>query len=240
MDLYPTNTLADYTIKLPKAIILNKPYTVAIEEFIYPQPYRSFNSREVYIEKMKIEDGEFKVAERYWVDMTSNDNVHSMINYLNHNILEACGWFLTNHAEKSRHLRIEHDVKAEAVHPLQMHPKLAHVLGLGNGFGYTSILVPKDAPFPCHLYEHNQQMFIYGDFVEHQVVGDTLAPLLRICVAQQSTKSLISEKYIRPYYVPVCKDRIEEVHIQVRNHVGELYPFPTGAPLIIKLHFKPA
>ena len=49
----------------------------------------------------------------------------------------------------------------------------------------------------------------------------------------------MTEKYIRPYYVPVNTNYIDTVDIQIRTTTGYYYPFLSGDPVILNLHFRP-
>lgn len=239
MMLYPENTLADFCVKLAKPIVLTHQYKVALEELIYPQIHRPFGPREVYIDVIYFEDGSEKVEKRIWIDMSSTEPANNVIFFINHHLAEY-RWVLL-FPDKEGLLEFSNSDDENVPKPLRLHPKLAYVLGFGNGNEHSIILGnSKIADSPCLLYNLSHQMFIYANIVDHQRVGDSLVPLLRICVTLPSENKLVSEKYIKPYYVPVCKQHIEEIRIQIRNHTGELFPFPQGTPLIVKLHFKPA
>ena len=84
-------------------------------------------------------------------------------------------------------------------------------------------------------------LFIYSSIVNHQILGDTLAPLLRVVCPDSKNigSNVASEKYIKPYYVDIARKYIDVIDIQIRTTTGRLYPFIGGNPVILKLHFRP-
>lgn len=84
------------------------------------------------------------------------------------------------------------------------------------------------------------QTYVYCDLVEPQIVGDTVAPLLQIVNlnltncrhgTQQSTL------FNSPHYVPVLKNRFQEVEIDLRDSMGNPLPFQFGTSCV-KLHLR--
>jgi hypothetical protein len=240
MKLYPNNKLANFRVKLAKPIVLDAPYLVALEELIYPQLHRTFQVHQVYVDIVTFGENQTLVSARIWLELASDEPEDIIIEYINREV-KKYGWILRRSERHAPHLEFAYTKDDKKDRKLvRLHPKLAYLLGFGDGTKdeLLSSLV-STAPKPSLLSDHSQQMFVYADIVDHQRVGDSLVPLLRICVLQPSDQKLVSEKYIRPYYLPVCKSHIEEINIQVRNHAGQTFPFPTGSPLIVKLHFKP-
>jgi len=80
-------------------------------------------------------------------------------------------------------------------------------------------------------------MYIYSDIVKDQVVGDTMAPLLRVVDNMQEVREFRTVSF-RPYYKYVCKTDFDEVDIPICNEIGEELKFYEG-PLSLTLHFRP-
>lgn len=246
MDLYPKNTLSNFRIKLAKSIKFDRPYVVALEEILYPKSNLEFGLNETFIvvhqvqyekngEEIMYKYGEW--LERMELAISSNISKAALMWYLNEK-LQKYHWSISN--EKGV-FSFNRQINADKHYTLTLHPKLSHALGFSSE--PDAKVLAEDvyvAANPPPMFFEPNQMFIYCDFVQYQHVGDILSPLLRICVADSGKDEYRSEKYIRPYYVPVCKQSIDEVHIEVRTHSGEYFPFPTGKPLICKLHFQPA
>ena len=73
--------------------------------------------------------------------------------------------------------------------------------------------------------------------MEPQIVGDVVAPLLRIVNVMGSDGEVISAQYDRPHYLPVNRKIIETLEIVIRTHTGDLTPFERGRSYV-KLHFR--
>lgn len=237
MQYYPENKLADFRVKLAKPIIFDQPYLVALEEYIYPQVHTHFSSGEVYIDVLKMDDNlQLQLHKRIRLDISSEDHAETVIHYVN-KMLHEYEWFVD--VDEDNIITFYAPNKSSTL--LRVPPKITKIFGFTDRddvhFAFSETLKGK---FPSLMFKKTDQMFVYADIVDYQRVGDTMAPLLRICVPMNVKSKLVSEKYIRPYYVPVSKDRIDEIHITIRNHSGLLYPFPTGAPVVVKLHFMQA
>lgn len=262
MDIHPRNTLSNFRIQLAKPIELNQPYSVALEEILYPKPNHDFDLNETFITIDKVDVKEIigydtrikrslslpppspppppplpisfgENIKRIYLKISSNISLKGLVWYLNDQLNEfdwsvECtkGFFAFKKGENSNYV-------------ITLHPKLAYALGLVDEPDVISLSKNRIAKHPSPIFYEPTQMFVYGDFVEYQHVGSGLAPLLRICVPQRYGDEYRSEKYIRPYYIPVSKQKIDSIHIEIRTHTGEYFPFPTGNPVVCKLHFKP-
>ena len=90
-------------------------------------------------------------------------------------------------------------------------------------------------------YNH---LYIYSDVAEHNIVGDTLSPLLRVLPYEQSESvennndcQHISHEIMILHYFPVSKSDFDIISIQITGDVGIPVHFITGKT-IVKLHFR--
>jgi hypothetical protein len=236
-ELYPHNKLADFRVRLARPLVLLRKYEVALEEIAYPQLKQDYNDGdgEISIKTTELVDGKMVKTgvARVTVQCSSKDII-----FTTNDKLSVFNWRLG----VARNGRFEFTYGGDPTvrTALELDGKLAPALGFTKEQTPYGFLEDTIADHESPLMFHNKQMFIYSNIVEPQLVGDSLVPLLRICIPDRSDYvDFISEKYIRPYYIPVSIDNIEEIHIQVRTHTGGLFPFPPGAPLICKLHFRP-
>ena len=102
-------------------------------------------------------------------------------------------------------------------------PRMAELLGYpSTEKGYTISKSEKASLLP-QLEGSAHSLYVYSSVVENQLVGDTVAPLLRVvCPAANQMGEKVTEKYIRPYYVPVNTNYIDTVDIQIRTTTGQL------------------
>ena len=126
------------------------------------------------------------------------------------------------------------------IRKVHLSPRMAELLGYpATDKGYT-LTTSGRAPMLPQLEGNAHSLYIYSSVVENQLVGDTIAPLLRVvCPVSDKMGEKISEKYIRPYYVPVYANYIDTIDITIRTTTGHLYPFLSGDPVILNLHFRP-
>jgi hypothetical protein len=123
---------------------------------------------------------------------------------------------------------------------LILSPRMAELLGFpATEKGYTTSTTQK-APLLPQLEGNAHSLYIYSSVVDNQLVGDTVAPLLRVvCPAADQMGAKVTEKYIRPYYMAVNTNYIDMIDIQIRTTTGHLYPFLSGDPVVLNLHFRP-
>lgn len=78
---------------------------------------------------------------------------------------------------------------------------------------------------------------MYTSIIENQIVGNTLAPLLRIIPLQGQCLEIIDRVYDSPHYCPIPQKDITEIEVNIRNNASDLVSFEFGC-IIVKLHFK--
>ena len=78
---------------------------------------------------------------------------------------------------------------------------------------------------------------IYSNIVEPQIVGHTVAPLLRVVTVKGKDGDMIHEMFDRPHYLPLSRKNFQTIETVIRTHTGNHVPFERGQ-LIIKLHFR--
>jgi len=138
------------------------------------------------------------------------------------------------------HVHVEQKLSYESI---QTSVYLSEPLCLQLGFiPGIDILDFKMAPRPYDLSRGiPKQIFVYGDFVQPQMVGDVSAPLLRTVNTQLGRSSahwgLSTQIFTSPYYLPVSKRCFDTVEINLRDHAGRFIPFTSGTSSVV-LHFR--
>lgn len=253
MSLYPDNTIANYKVQLARPLQFEQSFEVAITEIIYPfdpvtihdnMEYVRFLQHELVALKLRTSDD--KATFKYDTELgtsylkagtyrSSTQLLSALKNiFLEHKMKitfkKSENRFAISGFQKARVLKIE------------VSPLLARMLGyFSNADHDTTIDFNGDAPYTPDLQGGVHSMFIYSSIVENQLIGDKFAPLLRVvCPDGRSLGNpQVSEKYIKPYYLKVSKNYIDTIDIAIQTETGAAYPFRSGLPLIIKLHFQP-
>lgn len=86
-------------------------------------------------------------------------------------------------------------------------------------------------------------MSFYTNIILPHWVGDTTAPLIRVCRVPtikegDSSSSFISFDFDTLHYLPVALKYIQEIEVEVRGPQGDLIPFQYGI-CYVRFHFRP-
>lgn len=131
--------------------------------------------------------------------------------------------------------RVRKDDKGVEV---RLSPELARILGFDH-IQQDDIALVHHARYPPDLQKSLPvHMYIYSDIVEPQLVGDTVAPLLRI-INTNIKEYGASNVHIfeNPHYVPVQRKQFDQIIIDLRDSTGNPLPFQYGS-VCVKLHFR--
>src|SRR3569832_929559 len=82
-----------------------------------------------------------------------------------------------------------------------------------------------------------QTLYIYCNIIEDQIVGNTLAPLLRIIDVQGRFKNIIHRTFDNPHYMPILQKDITNLEINIKTDANEFGNFEFGK-VVVKLHFR--
>ena len=92
--------------------------------------------------------------------------------------------------------------------------------------------------FNVNLHNNFRSLYVYSDIASFTLIGDTVAPLLRIVPFSHNSKTGYVYKELKTlHYVSVSKSVVDQVHITIKTENGSVVPFETGKT-ILKLHFR--
>ena len=84
-------------------------------------------------------------------------------------------------------------------------------------------------------------MYVYSDIIDFQYVGDSFAPLLRVVGVDEYVGKhgeYIDQIFTTPHYIPVCRNSIDTIEIDIKDDTGDSIKFEAGK-VLVKLHFRP-
>ena len=82
-------------------------------------------------------------------------------------------------------------------------------------------------------------LYVYCDVVNHQLIGDTMAPLIGVVPIQKQAKGKqLYWVFDPPYYMDVSRNEISSIEVRVTTERGEEFPFLAGN-VVCRLHFRP-
>jgi hypothetical protein len=126
------------------------------------------------------------------------------------------------------------------VSEVKMSGRMANLLGFTKHEEPYTLRKSQRARFMPHWEGNSHSLYIYSSIVDHQLVGGIVAPLLRVvCPETGKLGQTVSEKYIKPFYLPVSSNYIDTIDVQIRTTSGHLFPFMSGTPVVVSLHFRP-
>ena len=82
-------------------------------------------------------------------------------------------------------------------------------------------------------------MYVYCSLVEHQRIGDTSAPLLRVLPVRGEYGSMTARSFENIHYLPARGGLFQDVEVDLRNSLGEAIPFE-GGRVVVVLHLRKA
>lgn len=99
-----------------------------------------------------------------------------------------------------------------------------------NALSYTASHV-------CDLNRGFYSLYVYCSIVEPVVVGDVMAPLIRVVNIGGKEGTFVSRIYQNIQYVPIQTRQFDTVEIDIRNDAGEKISFERGKVVTV-LHFR--
>lgn len=238
MEYFPENKTTMFSTKLPKSLILEGEWYVGIVEIQYPCTMYTVREKEnvIYTSQWVLMPNELKhslVHNRKRIPAMNYDSIQQIIAALNKNT-DLQITFHYNEITK----QVSVVCLDSTVDVLKLSTKLCLQLGFEPN---TNLISNKNGTYPSNLkLGLPSQLFIYCDIIEPQIVGDVMAPLLRIVPLDPSVYVYGANKmhiFSPPHYVPVMRREFDVIEIDIRTSTGRKVPFQFGTTCI-KVHFK--
>ena len=228
MKYFPDNTVTNYTTKLARPIELNGLWEVALVEIVYPHTWENVQ----------------RGGNKLWIDCGSGMyhgiaipriqyvSVEHFIEELQKTCSAECGNSVTiTYNPTSKRISFALQDKAR----VSISGRLARQLGFNSE--NITIKSNMECPNPVNLNWGLDTLYIYCNIVDSQLVGDTLAPLLRAINIQGAPGDTVYKSFNYPHYLPLTRLHIDTIEIDIRDDTGEKVPFVNGK-VIVKLHFR--
>lgn len=230
MNYFPENKISHFVTRFPTPLELRGEWEVGLVEFIYPHTWYNVNHTNNFI-GFDLNDG--KIIGRR-IPVGFYESVTEILKAITIKDHQNKIYFTYNSITKRVRIRVKNNAK------VLLYDGLAQMLG----FDACEIECNPDqsektvdSPYVADPCAHYRVLLVYTDIVQPQIVGDVLAPLLRIVNVSGSDGEVISDTFDRPHYLPVCRKLIDTLEIVIRTHIGELTPFERGRSYV-KLHFR--
>jgi len=247
-NTYEENTASNFRIVLPQRIRLEGEWEVGLAEIIYPNSWY-YLTDDTYIEyeyydghkgRINLEIGHYNSSEELFSKINTQILHYSVLKY-DVRIVE----FGFNSDLKRVHVIVDnYDMIS-----ITLSKELASLLGFANANFYHDTRTPaikrtetggttvtaeyRMIPLPSF----HEAIYVYSNIVEDQVIGNIMAPLLRIVDIQGKYGDIICKTYDAPHYVPVLLKDIVQIEINLKTDMNELFSFQFGK-VIVKLHVR--
>ncbi len=230
LEYFPENALTHYFTKLPRAIDLSGgEWEAGMVEIQYPHTWYNIPGEE-----------------EAWVDLEINGTIHH--SGLKAGFYESPGLLIKRMELLCRSFLP--DCKAVVFDYDKITQKVIISVKPGASVTFSSLLQTmlglSQAHFDEGVHEGAQvidirqgfySLYVYCNLIEPQMVGDALAPLLRIVPIRGQTGDLVTRSYENVNYHPVQLKRFDTVELDIRDDTGHKVSFERGK-VVVTLHFR--
>ena len=244
-QIYPDNSVASFTTKLPEDINLTGQWEVALKEIQYPISWYNID-----------EDSGYVIVD--FNNVTSPIVLQALqpvlTDRMNIQIFIRSGYYSTG-----QQLADEFNIMLKSSLPAAIADgvRLGYSVPAGKftievGYGITlnfsrplckmmgfkrTINSPQIGRYTADMKRGIYSLYVYCDACEDNIVGDTKVPLLRIVPVQGDHSDYICHNYDFPTYTPVQTKNFSEIKIHITDDTGNTIPFRSGKS-IVTLHFR--
>ena len=235
MSFYPLNTLTSYQVRLPQPISLEGDWEVGLSEIQYPHSWYNVGRFRlaVFPEHMTVTAGIVTLYEGFY------HTPGLLISELNRITAKSklLEWskkveFLYNPIQQKTLLKVDKGFK------LKMDQNLCRILGYeceSEAVIFTE--GTHRAKYVMDLRQGFDNLYIYTNIIEPRVVGDSMAPLLRIVPSSGKHGEVVRYVFNPTHYVPLLFKSFETVKVDIRDDTGTVVPFESGK-VVVTLHLR--
>lgn len=259
LGIFPDNKLSSFTTFLPEEIHLEGVWQTAIVEIAFPATIENIAAGEIMSLKMRYENDDgtrdwsitdyMSSGEKYTKEFDAGtyrevDDIIKVINSF------SGADFTFKVSDITNKIEIACPYNRKVVFNTKNVPLM---LGLdSNEIGWPDDYDNKGEDYilsgktPVDLVFGKHMLFIYINIIEHQTVGDTKAPILRLVPMQhrlrncslQEISSLTYRSFNDLQYKTLLKSTFRYIQIELRTETGELFPFSSTGYTALTLKFR--
>jgi len=235
MNYHPNNTASSFTTKLAEAINLHGTWECGLLEAIYPN--RVFNvADDSYF--FNIHHSDDSQTRHYMAVGIYTNRVDITVRLReSQKSVSQSGERHPVHFRMYAPNRWAFKIMTDEIKHVDFSPPLAHMLGFSEYQLYSGRIEHK-ATIPADLMGETKSIYIYCDLLEHTLVGDTKAPLLKIVKRASTVDSEIGHASFNPVqYIPLQKKSFDTISVQLMTDTGTFMPFLSGKSTLV-LEFR--
>ena len=233
MKYFPDNKLTNYTTRLPETLNLGQggSWEVGLSEIQYPHNWN--NTIDIYAYNMTLyRDMSHYSATNHWLDPGFYSTISEIVKIFNKKLKLFCK-IIWDKIES----RVIFEIKEN--HRILLSKHLSEIMGVPQNIRATSKTEGRvyRGKRVLNTLPDLTSLYVYCDLVQHQIVGDSKVPLLRIVPVKGKGGDIVTHTYENIQYVPVKGGDIFSIEIDIRDDTGKNVSFGSGRVLAI-LHLR--
>jgi hypothetical protein len=252
MNVFPKNTFANFTTKLPDKIVLDGDYEVALTEILYPASHANFISDHMLVlfKPFDREKGiiRWTIQSGYYADEDAFcRHFNRGVNRAIQKVFQDDELRVTLRYNKSSRRLVylttngELDFNDEAVDRLGFKKLEPSHESINDSESQSHIVSSKESEVVADnefdLTAGTRLIYVYSDIASYNYVGDIKTPLLRVFNVEGVREYMVTKTFLQPQYLPVSRREFETIEIQISNELGKPMIFRSGK-VVVTLHFR--
>ena len=224
MDYFPTNTCADFNVRLPYKIGLDGRWKVCVNEIWVSKQWFNLESAWIRLSVGENDFGECPLLDGYYDDnLTVIHELNRLVN------LKSPGsvTFGLNQVNQTAFINTIENVK------LTLSENICRLIG--HDYGEH---IPKDwvGQKGMDINEGFRMMLVCSDLIYAQLFSDNVMNVMKMIDSSYQYYGEIVHDNIASHRARVCKDTFDTIHVQIRNEYGKIFKC-VGGSCAIHLHF---
>ena len=232
MSMYPNNTLAQYVTNLPRRISLSGEWECGLTEIHYPHDWYNVIGARLTVDH----DGKMNT------DAYFTDGYYGSAKMLVRALNDGAKGGRVKFSYEPVTQKVTVHMKGDTTFAL--YGDLPDILGFGTGDGV--IIYMRTSPARATAVQGHsivdlrrgfESLYVYSGIVEPRIIGDKIAPLLRIVPITGRHGEMVTASFDHVQYIPVLSREFGTIETEIRDDTGRLVPFERGK-VTVTMHFR--
>ena len=232
MSMYPNNTLAQYVTNLPRRIRLSGEWECGLTEIHYPHDWYNVRGARLTVEH----DG------KMYTDAYLTDGYYGTAKMFVRALNDGAKGGRVKFSYEPVTQKVTVHMKGDTTFAL--YGDLPDILGFGTDDAVVIYMRTSPARATAvqghsivDLRRGFESLYVYSGIVEPRIVGDKIAPLLRIVPITGRHGEMVTASFDHVQYIPVLSREFGTIETEIRDDTGRLVPFERGK-VTVTMHFQ--
>ena len=231
MGTHPNNTLAQYITNLPRRISLSDDWECGLTEIHYPHDWYNIRNARLLVEHAGKMETDAYFEDGYY------GSAKMLVRALNDGVKGGSVQFSYDPVTQKVCVHMKSDTT------FMLYGYLPDILGFGTGDGVVIRTTLTDRKTLTQgdsivdLRRGFESLYVYSSIVEPRIVGDKIAPLLRIVPITGRHGEMATARFDHVLYIPVLSREFGSIETEIRDDTGRPVSFERGK-VTVTLHFR--